>query len=68
MYRQSAYEENCEGKAGILEMILAVDIGNTNIVIGCIEGSECVFVERLSTVRTKTELEYAIDMYWISTI
>ena len=62
MYRQSAYEENCEGKAGILEMILAVDIGNTNIVIGCIEGSECVFVERLSTVRTKTELEYAIDI------
>lgn len=43
-------------------MILAVDIGNTNIVIGCIEGSECVFVERLSTVRTKTELEYAIDI------
>lgn len=43
-------------------MILAIDIGNTNIVIGCIEGKECVFVERLSTVRTKTELEYAIDI------
>ena len=40
-------------------MILAIDIGNTNIVIGCIE---CVFVERISTVRTKTELEYAIDI------
>ena len=43
-------------------MILAIDIGNTNIVIGCIEGKECAFVERLSTVRTKTELEYAIDI------
>ena len=43
-------------------MILAIDIGNTNIVIGCIDGSECVFVERISTVRTKTELEYAIDI------
>lgn len=43
-------------------MILAIDIGNTNIVIGCIRGDECVFVERLSTVRTKTELEYAIDI------
>ena len=43
-------------------MILAVDIGNTNIVIGCINGKDCVFVERLSTVRTKTELEYAIDI------
>ena len=43
-------------------MILAIDIGNTNIVTGCIDGTECVFVERLSTVRTKTELEYAIDI------
>ena len=43
-------------------MILAIDIGNTNIVIGCINGKERVFIERLSTVRTKTELEYAIDI------
>ena len=43
-------------------MILAIDIGNTNIVIGCIDGKECLFVERLSTVRTKTELEYAFDV------
>lgn len=43
-------------------MILAIDIGNTNIVIGCIDGRDCHFVERLSTVRTKTELEYAIDI------
>lgn len=43
-------------------MILAVDIGNTNIVIGCIGEKKTLFVERLSTVRTKTELEYAIDI------
>ena len=43
-------------------MILAIDIGNTNIVIGCIQKGECLFVERLSTVHTKTELEYAIDI------
>lgn len=43
-------------------MILAIDIGNTNIVIGCMEGNRCSFIERLSTVRTKTELEYAIDI------
>ena len=43
-------------------MILAIDIGNTNIVIGCIDGEKCLFVERLSTVRTKTELEYAFDV------
>ena len=43
-------------------MILAIDVGSTNIVLGCIDGDECLFVERLSTVRTKTELEYAIDI------
>ena len=43
-------------------MILAIDIGNTNIVLGCMEEGTCILVERLSTVRTKTELEYAIDI------
>ena len=42
-------------------MILAVDIGNTNIVVGCIDGENICFVERLSTVSTRTELEYAIS-------
>ena len=43
-------------------MVLAIDIGNTNIVIGCIQNKECLFVERLSTVHQKTEIEYAIDI------
>jgi len=43
-------------------MILAIDIGNTNIVIGCVEQEKIYFIERLSTVRTKTELEYAVDI------
>lgn len=43
-------------------MILALDIGNTNIVIGCIDREQTYFIERLSTVRTKTELEYAVDI------
>ena len=42
-------------------MILAIDIGNTNIVIGCISNEKTLFVERLSTDATKTELEYAIS-------
>jgi type III pantothenate kinase len=42
-------------------MILAIDIGNTNIVIGCIKGDDILFVERLSTDTTKTVLEYAIS-------
>ncbi len=43
-------------------MILAIDIGNTNIVIGVIDEQRTHFIERVSTVRTKTELEYAIDI------
>ncbi len=41
-------------------MILAIDIGNTNIVIGCFNGEKIVFTERLSTNHKSTELEYAI--------
>ncbi len=41
-------------------MILAIDIGNTNIVVGCIDGDKTHFIERVSTDRSKTELEYAI--------
>ena len=42
-------------------MILAIDIGNTNIVIGCIEGERIRFVERVSTDLSKTELEYVVE-------
>lgn len=41
-------------------MILAIDMGNTNIVIGCVNDKEVLFEERLSTDFSKTELEYAI--------
>ena len=43
-------------------IILAIDIGNTNIVVGCIDDRKTYFIERLSTNRTKTELEYAVDL------
>ena len=43
-------------------MILAIDVGNTNIVLGCLSQEKTWFVERLSTVKTKTELEYAVDI------
>lgn len=43
-------------------MILAVDIGNTNIVIGVIDGDNILFTERLSTNHLKTEMEYANDL------
>lgn len=40
-------------------MIFAIDVGNTNIVIGCCEGDEIIFRERVSTNHTATSLEYA---------
>lgn len=43
-------------------MILAVDIGNTYIVVGCIRDDEIIFVERLHTDTKKSELEYATSI------
>lgn len=44
------------------KMILAVDVGNTNIVMGCIDEEKIYFVERAATDIAKTELEYAIQI------
>ncbi len=41
-------------------MVLAVDIGNSNIVMGCFENDKILFIERLSTNRAATALEYTI--------
>lgn len=43
-------------------MILAVDIGNTNIVIGGVQDKEILFEARLRTDPTKTSDEYSIDI------
>lgn len=43
-------------------MILAVDIGNSNIVLGCMEGNEIIFEARVRTDATKTSDEYCIDL------
>lgn len=43
-------------------MVLAIDIGNTNIVLGCVDEKKTYFIERLSTIKTKMVLEYAIDI------
>ena len=43
-------------------MILAIDVGNTNIVIGCIENSVICHVFRLSTSIARTADECAADI------
>lgn len=46
-------------------MILAVDIGNSNIVIGGVKDDEILFEARLRTDATKTSDEYCIDVKMI---
>ena len=46
-------------------MILTVDIGNSNIVLGGVEETEIVFEARLRTDATKTSDEYCIDLKMI---
>ena len=41
-------------------MVLAVDIGNTIVVVGCFDKGEIRFVESLSTSKNSTALEYAV--------
>ena len=46
-------------------MILTIDIGNSNIVLGGVEGDDIVFEARLRTDSTKTSDEYCIDLKMI---
>ena len=46
-------------------MILTVDIGNSNIVVACVEGEDIRFKARLRTDATKTSDEYCIDLKMI---
>ena len=43
-------------------MLLAIDIGNSNITLGVYREDELLFVSRLATDQTKTEDQYAIEL------
>ena len=43
-------------------MLLAIDIGNTNIVIGCIRNDEILFKARIATDRTRTSDQYGVEI------
>lgn len=53
----SVYLMICQGEC---QMILAIDAGNTNVVLGCMEGEHLRFTARVRTDRAKTEDEYAL--------
>lgn len=43
-------------------MLLAIDIGNTNIVLGLFAGEKLIHKFRLDTLKSKSEEDYAIDI------
>lgn len=43
-------------------MLLAIDIGNTNLVIGCMEDDKIVFKARIATDRTRTSDQYGVEI------
>lgn len=43
-------------------MILAIDVGNTNVVMGCLDHDEIRFEARLATSHSKTAEQYAIEL------
>ena len=43
-------------------MLLVIDIGNTNIVIGCMEDDEIKFKARIATDRTRTSDQYGVEI------
>ncbi len=43
-------------------MLLAIDIGNTNLVIGCIDNDEILFKARITTDRLRTSDQYGVEI------
>ena len=43
-------------------MLLAIDIGNTNLVMGCIENDKILFKARIATDRLRTSDQYGVEI------
>ena len=43
-------------------MLLAIDIGNTNLVIGCFENDKILFKARIATDRTRPADQYGVEI------
>ena len=43
-------------------MLLAIDIGNTNLVIGCIHDDKILFKARIATDRSRTSDQYGVEI------
>ena len=43
-------------------MLLAIDIGNTNLVIGCFQDNELKFKARIATDTARTSDQYGVEI------
>lgn len=43
-------------------MLLTIDIGNTNLVIGCFENDKILFKARIATDHTRTSDQYGVEI------
>lgn len=43
-------------------MLLAIDIGNTNLVIGCFDGDNLLFKARIATDKSRTSDQYGVEI------
>ena len=43
-------------------MLLAIDIGNTNLVMGCFQDDKILFKARIATDRTRTSDQYGVEI------
>lgn len=57
----TVFQWNCKQKEWGIRVIFAVDVGNTNIVLGAYREDQLVFVSRIATDSHKTEDQYAIE-------
>ncbi|MDR2360929.1 MAG: type III pantothenate kinase [Oscillospiraceae bacterium] len=43
-------------------MLLAIDVGNSHITVGCVDGAEIGYIFRLRTERKKTADQYSVEL------
>src|SRR6185369_6513922 len=61
--RMEVLNEFSAGMGRYSEMLLVIDVGNSNIVLGIYDGSQLVRNWRLSTDKSRTSDEYAVLLH-----
>ncbi len=68
MYNSMYNVKNKKISKGVFLMILAVDVGNTHVVLGVLDGLETKHMFRMQTDINRTDAEYAVVMHQMLSI